>query len=239
MTTILTTNLEDYLEAIYQIAAENHVARSMEIADRLKVKRSSVTVALRSLADKGLINYQVRSYVTLTEEGAKVARCVVKRHTILNNVFTKILGLDTDESDKAACAMEHGMTSEVCRKMTALLRAHEDSEALAAELSKKVRTSLKQIDCEKAGGCDATPTHEPELYDLNVFKPGEQGIIAKITGSGALAKRLREMGITRGQKMSVVRAAPLDDPIQVKVRNFNLSLRREEAGLILLERTRE
>ena len=65
----LSPTLEDYLEAIYQISLFNKVARSMEIADKLNVKRSSVTVALRSLADKGLINYQARSYVTLTDNG--------------------------------------------------------------------------------------------------------------------------------------------------------------------------
>jgi DtxR family Mn-dependent transcriptional regulator len=53
----LTSTLEDYLEAIYQISNVNKVARSMDIAEHLKVKRSSVTVALQSLAEKGLINY--------------------------------------------------------------------------------------------------------------------------------------------------------------------------------------
>jgi DtxR family Mn-dependent transcriptional regulator len=76
--TKLSPTLEDYLEAIYRISSVNTVARSMDIADRLKVKRSSVTVALYSLAEKGLINYQARSFITLTERGMQVARCVDK-----------------------------------------------------------------------------------------------------------------------------------------------------------------
>ena len=74
------------------------------------------------------------------------------------------------------------------------------------------------------------------LYDLNALNPGERGIIEKIIGSGALKKRLREMGVTHGQEVLVERAAPLDDPIEVRIRNFHLSLRRDEAALIIVKK---
>ena len=109
----LSPNLEDYLEAILQISSMNKVARSMEIASRLNVKRSSVTVALRSLAEKGLINYEVRSFVTLTDKGLDAAKCIDRRHHILLDFFISILGLSYEEANKTACSMEHGMTSDV------------------------------------------------------------------------------------------------------------------------------
>jgi ferrous iron transport protein A len=76
---------------------------------------------------------------------------------------------------------------------------------------------------------------EKKVADLNTFRSGESGIISQIIGVGNLKKRLGEMGITAGQHIVVVKAAPLDDPIQVKVRNYNLSLRRDEACNILVE----
>lgn len=239
----LSPTLEDYLEAIYQISLFNKVARSMEIADKLNVKRSSVTVALRSLADKGLINYQARSYVTLTDNGLNAARCVDKKHHILFDFFVKLLGMSEGDADKAACGMEHGMTSEVCRKMSALMNVLNCDQALAEKLIASISQSETEIDCRNDCECSLSvdrdqqeKKEDPALYDLNALKPGERGIIEKIIGSGALKKRLREMGVTRGQEVLVERAAPLDDPIEIQVRNFHLSLRRDEAALIIIKK---
>jgi len=240
----LSPTLEDYLEAIYQISLFNKVARSMEIADKLNVKRSSVTVALRSLADKGLINYQARSYVTLTDNGLNAARCVDKKHRILSDLFVKLLSMSEGDADKAACGMEHGMTSEVCKKMSALMNALNKDHSLAEKIIASISQAEKEADCKSDCGCTKPSVgsdqleiqQDPTLYDLNALKPGERGIIERIIGSGALKKRLREMGVTHGQEVLVERAAPLDDPIEVRIRNFHLSLRRDEASLIIVKK---
>lgn len=236
----LTATLEDYLEAIFEIVGTNQVARSMEIADKLEVKRSSVTVALRSLAEKGFINYQARSYVTLTDNGLRAARCVSRRHRVLQELFTSVLCLSGEDANQAACAMEHGMTSQVCRKISALLTTVRQNRAESEKLSQSIQAVSETIDCSKMCGYDPTIAEDEskisDLNDVNTLSPGESGIIRKISGTGGLTKRLRDMGITRGQRMTVVRAAPLDDPIQVRVRNCNISLRREEASMILLEK---
>jgi DtxR family Mn-dependent transcriptional regulator len=235
----LTPSLEDYLEAIFQIISTNKVARSMEIADKLKVKRSSVTSALRSLADKGLIEYEARSYITLTDNGLKAARCVDKRHHILNDMFTNVLGLPKDKADLAACAMEHGMTSEVCRKITAFMLAFRNNASAAKELTDHIESQSERIDCNHECNYEPINIHnevKKELFDLNTFKPGERGKIVQIKGTGPLKKRLLEMGITRGIEVDIVRVAPFNDPIQIRIRNFNLTLRREEASMLLLER---
>ena len=236
----LSPTLEDYLEAIFHIASRNKVARSMEIADRLKVKRSSVTVALRSLAEKGLINYQVRSYVTLTSRGLATARCVDKRHHILLDLFENVLGLDPTESDTAACSMEHGMSEQVCKKLTALLLALGNDPVSAQRLRSSIETAARSIDCQSDCGYNPSSLPPPsvgeeELYNLNFMQPPQKGKIARILGTGVLKKRLQDMGLIRGEEISIIRAAPLDDPIEVKVRNCHLSLRRSEAALILVD----
>lgn len=238
----LTPTLEDYLEAIYQISLFNKVARSMEIADQLNVKRSSVTVALKSLADKGLINYQARSYITLTESGMNAARCVDRKHRILSDLFVTLFKIPLEEADKAACGMEHGMTSEVCKKLSALMGVLREDTETCSKLGKAIEEYEKISKCE--GGISSIKTSENDdpnnnagLCDLNALKPGEHGIIEKILGSGTLKKRLQEMGITHNQEIFVVRAAPLDDPIEIRIRKFYLSLRREEACLIIVRKT--
>ncbi|HEX3020400.1 MAG TPA: metal-dependent transcriptional regulator [Chitinispirillaceae bacterium] len=240
--TSLSPTLEDYLEAIYQISLFNKVARSMEIADKLNVKRSSVTIALRSLADKGLINYQARSYVTLTDDGMNAARCVDKKHHILSDFFTNLLSMSEQDADKAACGMEHGMTAEVCKKMTALMKTINSDKSLSEKIKMAISQFEKEIGCKDDCGYKSltiskvVDDQKDPLYDLNALKPGEHGIIERVLGSGELKKRLREMGVTHGQQILVERAAPLDDPIEIKVRNFHLSLRREEASLIMVKR---
>ncbi len=65
--------------------------------------------------------------------------------------------------------------------------------------------------------------------------PGQKGKVAALKGSGAVFRRLLEMGVTRREMIEVVKVAPLGDPIDVKVRGYNLSLRKEEAAKIVVE----
>lgn len=67
------------------------------------------------------------------------------------------------------------------------------------------------------------------LLDL---QQGERGIIVKIRGRGAFRKRITEMGFIKGKEVIVVKAAPLQDPIEYKIMGYNVSLRQSEARLI-------
>lgn len=67
---------------------------------------------------------------------------------------------------------------------------------------------------------------EKRLSDL---EPGEKGIIMRITGAGATRRRMLDMGLVKGTEITVVRRAPLGDPVEFLLKGYNLSLRREEA----------
>lgn len=70
---------------------------------------------------------------------------------------------------------------------------------------------------------------------LSELKPKETGDVKKICSEGALRKRLLDMGIIPGTKVEVIKVAPLGDPIDIKVKGYHLSLRKEEAAQILVE----
>mgnify|MGYP002510648183 CR=1 FL=1 len=72
---------------------------------------------------------------------------------------------------------------------------------------------------------------EKTLRDLKV---GESAKVVKLTGEGALKRRIMDMGITRGTEVHVHKVAPLGDPIEVTVRGFELSLRKDEAEHVLV-----
>jgi ferrous iron transport protein B len=67
---------------------------------------------------------------------------------------------------------------------------------------------------------------------LDQLKSGEKGILTKIKGRGAFRKRVMEMGFVRGKTVTVIKSAPLLDPIEYKILDYKISLRRNEASLI-------
>ncbi len=67
---------------------------------------------------------------------------------------------------------------------------------------------------------------------LDELPLGTRAKVVKLGGAGSLRRRLMEMGITAGGTVEAVRRAPLGDPLDVKVRGYHLSLRKEEAAAI-------
>lgn len=72
---------------------------------------------------------------------------------------------------------------------------------------------------------------------LTELAPGQSGRIQRIDAQPATRQRLQEMGLIRGTPVQFVRVAPLGDPIEIRVRGYHLSLRRQEADSVLVERS--
>lgn len=70
----ITASLEDYLETIYEIIEEKQGVKAVEVAKRLNVNRSSVTEALKNLANKNLVNYSRYDVISLTPLGIDIAK---------------------------------------------------------------------------------------------------------------------------------------------------------------------
>ena len=70
------------------------------------------------------------------------------------------------------------------------------------------------------------------LKDLTV---GQSGIIKRVHTTGALKQRFVDMGLTKGTKVTVIKIAPLGDPIQLELRGYSLSIRKDDAANIDLE----
>lgn len=114
----LTPAMEDYLEAIATIKQKQGVARVRDIGDFLHVKPSSVHSALSNLSKRGFVIHERYKFVDLTSEGEKAAKDVIKRHEILLNFLTTVLGIDRSVANKDACLMEHSLSGETVQKLT-------------------------------------------------------------------------------------------------------------------------
>lgn len=71
---------------------------------------------------------------------------------------------------------------------------------------------------------------------LHQLQPGDRATILHVGGTTAMRRRLAEMGMLRGQQVTVKRAAPLGDPMAYEVKGYHLSLRNEDAARIEVER---
>jgi ferrous iron transport protein A len=78
------------------------------------------------------------------------------------------------------------------------------------------------------------PSHS--LTTLNELRAGERGRVETVVGEDALVQRLMEMGLMDGEEVEVVGFAPLGDPMEVRLRDYRLSLRRNEAARIRVRR---
>ena len=115
---IITPTMEDYLEAIYSISEERRVVRVKNIAKRIGVKMPTVTNMLKTLSQRGFIDYEKHEFLELTPKGRKVGKEIDRRHHIIRNFLTDILKIEPDLADEEACKIEHGMSAKTLNRLT-------------------------------------------------------------------------------------------------------------------------
>ena len=107
----LTSVMEDYLEAIFDLDREKKVVRVRDIAQRMDVKMPTVSSMLKTLRDRGMVHYEKHEYVELTPGGSKVGKEMNRRHVILKQFLTEILKIKNGIAEKEACQMEHALSA--------------------------------------------------------------------------------------------------------------------------------
>ncbi|MCK4463752.1 MAG: metal-dependent transcriptional regulator [Candidatus Omnitrophica bacterium] len=123
----LSSNMEDYLEAITVLKQKNGVARVRGISRLLKVEPPSVASALNNLSENGFVIHERYGYVELTPEGEKLARDIQKKHQMLLKFLTEILNIDFKIAQVDACKMEHTISPQTFKKLTKFIEFIETS----------------------------------------------------------------------------------------------------------------
>lgn len=114
----LTSVMEDYLEAIFELEDEKRFVRVKDIAQRMNVKMPTVTSMLKSLRVRGLVNYEKYEYVELTKDGVDVGEEMHRRHGILRDFLSQVLKIDMTTADEDACKMEHALSPDTLDSLT-------------------------------------------------------------------------------------------------------------------------
>jgi DtxR family Mn-dependent transcriptional regulator len=243
----LSSSLEDYLEVLYHIIKEKQAARAKDIVNKMKVTAASVTGALRLLSEKGLINYAPYDLITFTDSGKNFAREIVRRHEVLKEFLTKVLSVDEAEADDAACKMEHSISKNILEKFIQFIefvelcprggskwingfsyQCHEDNDyQTCLKCTEEVVENLKTRIKENVMSVN-------ENISLRSLEIGKKAKIVKIQARTELKKRLIDMGFIKDSIVEIERIAPLGDPIDVRIKGYHLSIRKEDADLIFV-----
>ena len=102
---------EDYLETILILSEKLPVVRSVDIANEMGYRKSSVSIAMKHLRERKMITVMDAGYIYLTDEGKKVAETIYERHRFLSAWLTD-LGVDSETAASDACRIEHVISSE-------------------------------------------------------------------------------------------------------------------------------
>jgi DtxR family Mn-dependent transcriptional regulator len=227
--------LEEYLETIYDLESRDGSAKTTAIAKCLKVAPASVTEVLKSLSDKGFVQYEPYRGAILTEEGKQIADTIKRKHRLLEVFLTDVLKLNQEKVHDEACKMEHTISEDtetaLCRMMNAPARCPHGSP---------ISPCNKEV-----GSCTECATEQdpgifPVLRDRKIIPitdlaPDQKGNIAFIRGDCNVVQRLSDLGLTLGTPVSVVRKAPMHGPIEVCVRRTKLAVDHGIAENIFVE----
>ena len=137
MNDCLSASLEDYLEIICNLLETSESVKAVEIAKRLNISRASVSEALFKLAEKKLILYEGHKGITITPEGLKLAKEVIKKHKTFTAFFEKTLGLDKNEAEKNACKIEHVISNKLFYRLSAFQKYCSKNNEFINEFKKE------------------------------------------------------------------------------------------------------
>jgi DtxR family transcriptional regulator, Mn-dependent transcriptional regulator len=199
----LTATVEEYLEMIYNMAAEQEVVIGARLAEKFHVAPPTVTEMLKRLVRDGYVQMDQKRQVSLTETGYTAAEAVLRRHRLTERFLVDMLGMQWHQVHEEACRLEHFISGAV---------------------EERVLTSLNfPTTCPHGNPIPGqVPSARTYLQDqqairLSTVEPGEIVKILCISevveDEEALIRYLHEKGLTPGMELTVlVPSGMAEDP---------------------------
>jgi len=231
----LSASLEDYIEAIFNLAGDSKVARSKDIAKSLGVSKSSVTGALKLLKEKELINYEPYGYVTLTQAGQAAAGEIVAKHNVLKSFFVDVLGVEADLAQEAACRAEHALGPEIISRLLAFSEFAAQTAKNGYDLTEDFEQFCIGSECVTVK-CKGSANHDKpagRVMPLSMVGVGQKVKVVKVEAGKDLNSRLAAMGLVPNTEVSVVSNAH-PGPFVVNVKGSKIMLGRGMAHKIMV-----
>lgn len=214
----LSRSVEDYLKAIHRLSADGRLASTTQIAEALAVAPPSVTGMVKRLSEQGLLSHEPYRGVTLTEQGLREARRVIRRHRLIESYLVGFLGFTWDNVHDEAERLEHAVSDTLVERMAAAL-GHPTVDPHG----------------------DPIPDAEgalvlPELTPLASLPVGTDAAVRRVATNDA--ERLRFLagaGLVPGARVRVLAQQPFDGPTTVALAEGEQVVGREMSRLVECE----
>ncbi len=215
----VSSEAEEYLEAIYRLEEKRGFARTMELARQLKVVPGSVTNTVASLEGRGLVIHEPYKGMKLTEKGRKLSLSVLRKHRLAERLLTEVLKLEWSSVHDAACKLEHAISTEVIKPLEKTL-----GNPKTCPHGNPIPSESGEIIEEKT---------EP----LTKLEPREKGVIVKISEENReVLYRLAALGLVPGTTVEIKEKELPRGSIIVKVIESHHVLDHEIASIIWVKK---
>ena len=213
-----SSNVEDYLKAIYNLAADAEAASTSAIAGRLGIAAGSVTGMIKRLADQGLVEHVPYYGTRLTAAGEAQAIGLIRRHRILEMFLVQVLGYTWDRVHEEAERLEHAVSDELIDRMAQVL-GFPVADPHGAPIP--------------ASGKAFVDRRYPTLDQLDV---GSRAVLRRVRDEDPAALRyLAELNLTPGTEVMLTERGPFNGPLYIRVGDQDHIVSAELARYVQVE----
>lgn len=117
--------IEEYLEMLVRYQERGQKAKVKDLAKDLGISSASVSGMLRKLSAKGLVRYARYGEISLTSEGGKLGRSVLRKHRLIER-FLAFIGVDRRKLHKEACVLEHALSDDVEKALRQVIKEPDE-----------------------------------------------------------------------------------------------------------------
>ncbi len=149
---LLTHSAAHYLMTIHELLETNGYARVTDIAKRLNITRGSCSISLKPLKKRGLVVEDQNKFLSLSDEGRRMALVVEKNDELLETFFRDVLGVDGDQSEIDACKIEHLLSLETSVKLCTFIEFLKTDNKVAKDFLRQLRKNASSC-CNDQQSC--------------------------------------------------------------------------------------
>lgn len=215
----VSSRIEDYLEALFQLESAGKRLTVTALADKLALTKGTVATGVKKMEEAGLVSHAAYGDVFLTPKGREIGWKVLIKHDALTNFFCGILNIDPEKAEEIACLTVHYLEGKAASRFFNMIDFLYEARIAKEEWMNGLLNALDK------------PQTLPRPMTLWNEKSGK---ICRLSGSADLCDRLEELGIKTGDLLKNIRFDEDKNEFSFKANEQNVTLAFADAATVWL-----